>query len=75
MSSEDPVSETAKAVQEVAKTTGKAFDRDRRFRNVTGDFEPNPKSVTIKRNCRSRSNGNVGHVRPEITVTMVRSTQ
>ena len=42
---------------------------------VTGDSGPNPKSVTIKRNCRSRSNGNVGHVRPEITVTMVRNTQ
>ena len=51
------------------------FDRDRRFRIVTGDSGPNPKSVTIKRNCRSRSNGNVGHVRPEITVTMVRNTQ
>ena len=51
------------------------FDRDRGFRNVTGDSGPSPKSVTIKRNPRSRSNGIVGHVRPEIAVTMVQNTQ
>ena len=41
---------------------------------VTNDSGPSPKSVTIKRNCRSRSNGIVGHVQPEIAVTMVRNT-
>ena len=51
-----------------------AFDRDRRFRNLTDDSGPSPKSVTIKRNPRSRSNRIVGHVRPEIAVTMVRNT-
>ncbi len=52
-----------------------AFDRDRRFRNLTDVSGPSPKSVTIKRNPRSRSNGIVGHVPPEIAVTMVRNTQ
>jgi len=51
------------------------FDRDRGFRIVTGDSGPSPKSVTIKRNGRSRSNGIVGHVPPEFAVTMVRNTQ
>jgi hypothetical protein len=50
------------------------FDRDHGFRIVTDDSGPHPKSVTIKRNCRSPSNGIVGHVRPETTVTMVRNT-
>jgi hypothetical protein len=50
------------------------FDRDRGFRIVTGDSGLSPKSVTIDRNCRSRSNGIVGHVRPEIPVTMVRNS-
>ena len=51
-----------------------AFDRDHGFRNLTDDSGPSPNSVTIKRNPRSRSNGIVGHVRPEIAVTMVRNT-
>jgi len=42
---------------------------------VTGDSGASPKSVTIKRNGRSRSNGIVGHVPPEFAVTMVRNTQ
>ena len=44
MSSEDPVSETAKAVQEVAKATGKAIDVGQKFggfisRYVAGPIE------------------------------------
>ena len=44
MSSEDPVSETAKAVQEVAKTTGKAIDAGKEFggfisRYIAGSIE------------------------------------
>ena len=44
MSAEDPVSETAKAVQEVAKTTGKAIDAGEKFgsfisRYVAGSIE------------------------------------
>lgn len=44
MSSEDPVSETAKAVQEVAKATGKAIDAGQKFggfisRYVAGPIE------------------------------------
>ena len=50
------------------------FDRDRTFRIMTDDSGLSPKSVTIKRNPRSQSNGIVGHVRPEIAVTMVRNT-
>ncbi|BBE51820.1 hypothetical protein OYT1_ch2304 [Ferriphaselus amnicola] len=42
--SEDPVSETAKAVQEVAKTTGKAIDAGQQFgefisRYIAGSIE------------------------------------
>ena len=44
MSREDPVSETAKAVQEVAKATGKAIDAGQKFggfisRYVAGSIE------------------------------------
>ena len=44
MSNEDPISETAKAVQEVAKTTGKAIDAGEKFggfisRYIAGSIE------------------------------------
>lgn len=44
MSNEDPVSESAKAVQEVAKATGKAIDTTQKFggfisRYVAGPLE------------------------------------
>jgi hypothetical protein len=42
MSSEDPVSETAKAVQEVAKTTGKALDAGEKFGGFISRFIAGP---------------------------------
>ncbi|MBI5936254.1 MAG: DUF4393 domain-containing protein [Betaproteobacteria bacterium] len=42
MSNKDPISETAKAVQEVAKTTGKAIDAGERFGKFISRFVAGP---------------------------------
>jgi hypothetical protein len=42
MNSEDPISETAKAVQEVAKTTGKAIDAGEKFGGFISRFIAGP---------------------------------
>jgi hypothetical protein len=65
--------------QTVDKTSARRasipLDSDRRFRTVTADSGPSPKSVTFSPNRRSRCSGILGHVRPESAVTLVRNMQ
>ena len=49
-------------------------EADRPFRIVTDDSGHGRKSVTFRRNERSRSTGTAGHVHPESVVTRARNT-